>query len=97
MKKILLRSKKKRIAVANFEDKKVILKSISNNTNLIKITRWNSGISMSNYNYGFTQLTKRCVLTNRKNILNKNYNISRLAFLKCARQGLISGLIKSTW
>ena len=97
MKKILLRAKKKRVTAANFEDKKIILKSISNNTNLIKITRWNNGISMSNYSFGFSQLTKRCVLTNRKNTLNKNYKISRLAFLKCARQGLISGLIKSTW
>lgn len=97
MKKLIQNSKKKRKLFKNCEIKRVILKSFSNNFNLSKTLRWNSNLKMTNGIINANQLTKRCIITGRKNIFNKHYKISRLAFLKHARHGFISGLIKSTW
>ena len=97
MKKLLQKEKRKRKILKTFENKKTILKSLSNNFNLIKTVRWNSNLKMTGSSVKLNQLGKRCVLTGRKNVFNKHYNISRLSFLKQARQGLISGLTRSTW
>ena len=43
------------------------------------------------------RLTKRCILTNKKSIFNKNIRISRFMFLKYARLNLIYGIKKNFW
>ena len=96
MKKILLRSKKKRKKFNDLEYKIVIIKSISNNVNFICATRWNSVSFLTKIKLGITKLTKRCLISNRKNIKDNDYKISRIVFLNCARQGFIYGIIKST-
>ena len=96
MKKILLKSKKTIESFTNLEYKRVILKSIFSNKNFIKTTRWNNVMFLTKFKLGITKTTKRCLLSNRKNIFDNNYKISRIIFLNCARQGLISGLIRST-
>ena len=96
MKKILLKSKKIIETLNNLEQKRVILKSISDNKNFAKITRWNNEILLIKYNLGNTKITKRCLISNRKNVFSSNYKISRIVFLNLARQGFISGLIKSS-
>ena len=87
----------KRKAVLQSETKQIVLKSIKKNERLSKATRWNASIALTEKNgLEFSvKLKKRCVVTGRKNILNKNYRLSRLSFLRHARNGLISGLKKS--
>lgn len=97
MKKLIQKSKKKRIAFKDYENKRIILKSFSNNFNLTKTMRWNSNLKMTLDVVSSNQLNRRCIVTGRKNIFNKHYRVSRLTFLKQARHGFISGLIKSTW
>lgn len=97
MKKLINRSKKKRLNNHTVEKERVIFKSLSHNTNLIKICRWKNGFSLTQSPTTPTQLTKRCIITGRKNVFNKHYKLSRILFLKHARIGSISGLVKAIW
>ena len=97
--KHLYKDKKKRHLILTNENKQFILKSIYKNTNVLKTIRWNSGLKFTTFkksNYK-TNLVNRCVITGRKKQINKNFRFSRLSFLKLARNGYVSGLIKSTW
>ncbi len=97
MKKILKRVQFKRNSVFFSEKKKHIYKSLTSNNNLIKTVRWNADLHLFKRSLSSTQLTKRCIITGRKNIFNNHYRLSRIIFLKYSRKGLISNLIKSTW
>ena len=99
MKNQLHKDKKKRLFNFQNENKKFILKSISKNHSVSKTIRWNSDLKFTNFlnNVSSKNLVNRCVFTGRKKKINGNFNLSRLAFLKFARNGLISGLTKSTW
>ena len=99
MKKKSRKEKLYRNSYASVEKKRIILKSISKNFNLTRLTNWNASSSLTrkNLNYSTTKLTKRCVLTNRKNKSTNLLNISRLTFLHLARNGDIVGLKKAVW
>lgn len=97
MNKLIRRSKKKRLTGYMSEKKRVIFKSLSHNTNLIKICRWKNSYNLTKTPTTPAQLTKRCIITGRKNVFNKHYKLSRILFLKHARIGSISGLVKATW
>ena len=99
MKKKSRKEKLYRTSYASVEKQRIILKSISKNFNLTRLTNWNASSSLNhkNLNYSTTKLTKRCVLTNRKNKSTNLLNISRLAFLHLARNGDIIGLKKAVW
>lgn len=97
MKKILKRSKFKRKLSLSFEKKKKIYKSLVVNDNFIKTIRWNADLNIFKRSLSFIQLNNRCIITGRKNIYNCYYKLSRIMFLKYARKGVISNLIKSSW
>ena len=44
-----------------------------------------------------TQISRRCILTNRSRSVIRPYNISRLSFKKLNQFGLIPGITKSAW
>ena len=97
MKKLLLKSKKNREVAMKSENKRVILKSLVYNNNFIKPIKWNTGENMFKINFNYTKSTRRCIVSNKKNIINKYYNISRIVFLNYAKKKVIPGLIESTW
>lgn len=99
MKNQLHKDKKKRYLNLQNENKKFILKSISKNHSISKTIRWNSDLKFTSFlnNTSSKGLVNRCVFTGRKKKIHSNFNLSRLSFLKFARNGLISGLTKSTW
>ena len=99
MKKKNRKEKLYRNLYASVEKKRFILKSISKNFNLTKLTNWNAfnGLTHKSINYSSTKLTKRCVLTNRANKYTKVLNISRLKFLHLARNGEIIDIKKAVW
>ena len=97
MKKIVKNDRKKRYNFLRKEKNKIVLKSLTHNTNFNKIIRWNAILKISQYLTNSNKLKKRCFLTGRKNILNKYYRSSRLMFFKFARTGLITGVKKSVW
>jgi ribosomal protein S14 len=97
MNKHVYKDLQKRKYVLKAETKQIVLKSIKKNERLAKATRWNASIALTKNSITEfpVKLKKRCIVTGRKNILNKNYRLSRLSFLRHARKGLISGLQKS--
>ena len=99
MKKKNRKEKLYRNLYSSVENKRIILKSISKNFNLTKLTNWNASsvLANKNINYSSNKLTKRCVLTNRKNKYSKVLNISRLKFLQLARNGELINLKKAIW
>ena len=99
MKKKIIKDKNNRYLNSLFETKRTILKSLKKNYNLTRLTNWNSAINLtdSNLNYATAKLVNRCILTGRKSKYTKSLNISRLQFLKAARNGNIVGLKKGSW
>jgi len=99
MQKSNQKEKKNRTIVHDFEDTRVILKSIVKNINLINITRWNATLRLTTLPKKSikTRLVNRCILTGRKGRLTNSYKFSRLVFLRLVREGSVSGLKKSTW
>lgn len=99
MKKILVKDKKNRKTIKHFEINQFILKQISSNSNFQTITKWNAlnKLSYSLRSNSKTYITNRCIKTVNKKTFNKFFSFSRMVFLKLARNGLISGLRKSSW
>jgi ribosomal protein S14 len=87
---------KKRNSNLNFENKHLILKSVSKNSFIKKPVRWNSELKATGSTaIASNNLVNRCILTGRKKMFHKSFRLSRLSFLKIARKGLINGIKKS--
>ena len=99
MKKKTRKDKKNRNLNSLFETKRLILKSFKKNYNLTRLSNWNSAnyLTNSDLNYSSVQLVDRCIMSNRKNKYSKTFSISRLQFLKFARNGFINGIKKGSW
>jgi small subunit ribosomal protein S14 len=99
MKKLNQKEKKNRTIVHNFEDIRIILKSIVKNINLINITRWNAALKLTTLPKKSvkTRLVNRCILTGRKGKFTSSYKFSRLVLLRLIRAGSVSGVTKSAW
>lgn len=99
MKKLNQKEKNNRAIVYEFEDVRIVLKSIVKNIKLINLTRWNAVLKLTTLPPKSikTRLVNRCVLTGRKGKFTNSYKFSRLVFLRLLRSGNISGLKKSTW
>lgn len=97
MKNQIQKDKNKRNLTLKFENKRIILKSIIKNNNICKTIRWNSELKLTelNSNGHKNRQVNRCILTGRKGKFNKLFRLSRLSFLKFARNGFICGLKKS--
>eukprot|EP00797_Seminavis_robusta_P035596 Sro884_mit_g215970.1 rps14 (87) ;mRNA; f:42339-42599 len=87
MKKLLEKDKKTRQVIKNFEKKKIILKSISNNLNLTNLIRFNALNSVSKMQKKSSKvlISNRCINTINKKKFNKLTKFSRIVFLKLVR------------
>jgi len=99
MKKLIEKDKHKRKLVSKLETKRIILKTIVRNKNFLNTIRWSANLQLSDLflNSSKTRLVNRCILTGRKSKLTKSFRFSRLVFLKLARNGMLTGLKKSSW
>jgi ribosomal protein S14 len=99
MKKLARKDKKKRLNNFKFELKSKILKSLTKNFNLTNNTRWNASLILTDLPIKLNKisLNNRCILTFRRSSFKQLYSISRLVFLKLARENRISGLKKNIW
>jgi ribosomal protein S14 len=93
------KDKKNRLTFFQHEEKRKILKSISQNTNLSTFLRWKAGLDLSILpkNSSLTKLKNRCIFTGRSRSVLGKFNMSRLMLRKLAREGSIPGLRKSSW
>jgi len=99
MKKLLEKDKKIRKNVKNFEKKKLILKTISNNLNLPDLLRFNAfnNLNKISNQTSKTFISNRCVNTINKKKFNKLTHFSRMVFLMLVRDKSIHGLDKVSW
>lgn len=99
MKSVIQKDKKRRNLVYKFESTNFIFKSLVKNTSLKPSLRHTASLHLFNCSSNIfkTRLVNRCIVTSRKSKLYNSFRFSRLYFLKIARQGLISGLKKSSW
>lgn len=94
-----VKNKKIRATIQKFEHKKFILKTVNMNNYLASAIKYNLLYKKLKIkqNSSSVRLSKRCVLSNKKAIINKKFRISRYMFLKFARLNIIHGLKKNYW
>ena len=97
MKKLLEKDKKTRKKIKDFEKKKFILKSITNNLNLTNLARFNALTNISKMQKKTSKVfvSNRCINTINKKTFNKLTRFSRIIFFKLARNKSIYGLTKT--
>ena len=99
MKNQIYKDKKKRYENLTQQTKKDVLISIYKNQKIAINIRLNSSLQFSK-NFCLNSLTSsinRCVYTGRNKLIHRKFKLSRLSFLKLARNGLVCGLTKSSW
>jgi len=89
--------KKKRNSNIKFETKRCILKNFYKSSKISKTVSWNSNLKLSIKTNNSNQFVSRCVFSGQKKKINNLFHVSRLSFLKLARNGFINGIKKSTW
>lgn len=99
MKKLLEKDKKTRKSVKNLEIFSFIFKTMSNNSNLPDLLRFNAfnKLNKMSSKASKTFISNRCVLTINKKKFSKLTNFSRTVFLKLSRNKSIYGLNKASW
>nr|QYB23247.1 ribosomal protein S14 [Lithodesmioides sp. mgcode 4] len=99
MKKLLKKDNQRRIKFLKFEKKYKILKSLTKNNNFTKNIRWNACLNLTELpnRVNKNNFTNRCVITSRKSIFKQLYSVSRLVFLRLAKNKKIYGLKKNIW
>lgn len=99
MKILYIKDKNRRNIYALYEQKKLILKSISQNFKLPKKTRNAAYLKLISLpkDSSITKIRNRCVITNRPRAVYKKFKMSRLMFRKLALQGRLIGIKKASW
>ena len=99
MKKLVRKDKLRRIKVYKFEDVRLILKSLASNNYLPIMIRWNAFVSLTKLisDSSKIKLTKRCVISYRRNVASHKFKFSRLAFARLIKIGRTYGIKKVSW
>jgi ribosomal protein S14 len=98
MKYLMIKDKIKRKNFFFSEKNFKIEKLIKKNNNLLIFQKWlllvNNKFKLKTYK---VQIKNRCILTGRSYSVNRTYNLSRIKFRELGREGIITGLKKSSW
>lgn len=99
MKNLVRRDQKKRILYKNLELKRILYKSIIQDLSFPKQIRFSSSFELSKLsrNSSLVRIRNRCVLTGRGKAILKKFRLSRISFRELASQGLLPGILKSSW
>lgn len=98
MKKSIAKDKKKRGLYLKYEKERMILKSLSRNTNIDPIVRNKASQSLASLpkDSSIVRVRNRCIITGRGRAVISGFNLSRLMLRKLGSDGLIQGLRKSS-
>ena len=98
MKSLIFKDFKNRKHFFLTEGKSFLFKFFKKNKNLSKFQSWNLMFD-KNFNKFFsrTKFKNRCFLTGRSSSVSRIYSLSRIQFRFLGREGLITGLSKSSW
>lgn len=98
MKSLIFKDIKNRKNFSLTEQKSIIFKFFKKNKKLSKFQ--NCNLIINNYSNNFFSRTKfnnRCILTGRGCSISRIFSLSRIQFRFLGREGLITGLSKSSW
>ncbi len=93
------RNLKRQKLVAKFADKRAELKAIARNPELPVEERFAAQIKLSELprNSAPTRVRNRCLVTGRPRGYYRKMKMSRIALRELGSQGLLPGLVKSSW
>ncbi len=93
------RNLKRQLLVIKFADKRAELKAIARNTELPVEERFAAQIKLSELprNSAPTRVRNRCQITGRPRGYYRKMKMSRIALRELGSQGLLPGLLKSSW
>jgi small subunit ribosomal protein S14 len=93
------RNNKRRRLVARDADKRKALKEIANNRSLPMEERFAARLKLARLprNGSPTRIRNRCEVTGRPRGFYRKLRISRIALRELGNEGLIPGLVKSSW
>jgi small subunit ribosomal protein S14 len=93
------RNNKRRKMVKSAEGKRKRLKALIKNKNTSMEDRFTAVIKLSEVsrNSSKIRIRNRCELTGRSRAVYRKLRMSRIALRELANQGLIPGMVKSSW
>jgi ribosomal protein S14 len=99
MKFSLYKDHKKRVAFANRETQRLVLKSIIKATSLPGAFRYEKALDLASMprNSSLSRIRNRCVLTSRPRAVYKFCRLSRIKLRSLAEAGRLAGVQKATW
>lgn len=99
MKKQIKKNINQRNSFKNYEKKRLILKSITNNLQFEKKIRWKIQKKLLNFsnNSSMTRIKNRCILTGRSRSVYRFFKLSRIQLRKLASEGFLPGVSKYSW
>lgn len=99
MKKQIKKNINQRYLFKNYELKRLILKSITQNLKINKKIRWKTQFKFLTipFNSSVTRVKNRCILTGRARSVFRFVQLSRIQLRKWASFGFLSGISKRSW
>ncbi len=96
---MIQRELKRQKLVAKFATKRAALKKIVNNQELPMEERFKAGLKLAKLprNSSATRLHNRCQITGRPHGYYRKLKVSRIALRQLASDGMIPGMVKSSW
>ncbi|PHR91390.1 MAG: 30S ribosomal protein S14 [Robiginitomaculum sp.] len=93
------RNLKRQLLVIKYADKRAELKAIARNKDLPVEERFAAQIKLSELprNSAPTRVRNRCQVTGRPRSYYRKFKMSRIALRELGSQGLLPGLVKSSW
>ncbi len=99
-KKSSIEKNKRRMAlVKKFAGRRERLKAIANNETLSMEERFEARLKLAEVprNSAANRIRNRCEVTGRPRAYNRKLKMSRIALRELGSQGLVPGLVKSSW
>ncbi len=93
------RQKKRERLVAQYAEKRAELKEIAKNTDLPAEDRFKARLELAKLprNSAPTRLHNRCQVSGRPKAYYRKLKMSRIALRELGSQGLLPGVVKSSW
>ncbi len=98
-KSMVEREKKRQRLVAKYADKRAALKEIINDQSRPMEERFKASLKLADLprNSSATRLHNRCELTGRPHAYYRKLKLSRIMLRELGSNGLIPGMVKSSW
>ena len=98
-KAMIEREKKRQALVDKYAAKRAALKEIANNQDLPMEERFKARLKLAKLprNSSATRLHNRCQVTGRPKGYYRKLKVSRIALRQLASDGMVPGMVKSSW